>query len=81
MVNLSNSKTKHKAAEMYAEELKAGKLSRREFLARTTALGVTTAAAYTRWHSATCRRGWPHSARWHVEILDGSQRVERSSDI
>ena len=47
MVNLSNSKTKHKAAEMYAEELKAGKLSRREFLARTTALGVTTAAAYT----------------------------------
>ena len=47
MVNLSNSKTKHKAAEMYAKELKAGKLSRREFLARTTALGVTTAAAYT----------------------------------
>ena len=48
MVNIfSNSKTKHKAAEMYAEELKAGKLSRREFLARTTALGVTTAAAYT----------------------------------
>ena len=47
MVNFSNSKTKHKAAEMYAEELKAGKLSRREFLARTTALGVTTAAAYT----------------------------------
>ena len=48
MVNIfSNSKTKHKAAEMYAKELKAGKLSRREFLARTTALGVTTAAAYT----------------------------------
>ena len=47
MVNLRNSKTKHKAAEMYAKELKAGKLSRREFLARTTALGVTTAAAYT----------------------------------
>ena len=48
MVNIfSNSKIKHKAAEMYAEELKAGKLSRREFLARTTALGVTTAAAYT----------------------------------
>ena len=46
MVNFSNSKTKHKAAEMYAKELKAGKLSRREFLARTTALGVTTAAAY-----------------------------------
>ncbi|MEL6682290.1 MAG: ABC transporter substrate-binding protein [Pseudomonadota bacterium] len=36
----------HPAALMYAEETKAGKLSRREFLARTTALGVTTSAAY-----------------------------------
>ncbi|MDX8349070.1 ABC transporter substrate-binding protein [Cognatiyoonia sp. IB215446] len=36
----------HPAALMYAEEAKAGKLSRREFLARTTALGVTTTAAY-----------------------------------
>jgi peptide/nickel transport system substrate-binding protein len=36
----------HPAAAMYAAECKAGKLSRREFLTRTTALGVTTAAAY-----------------------------------
>ena len=36
----------HPAALMYAEEEKAGKLSRREFLARTTALGVSAAAAY-----------------------------------
>ena len=36
----------HPAAAMYAEEEKAGKLSRREFLARATALGVTTTAAY-----------------------------------
>jgi peptide/nickel transport system substrate-binding protein len=36
----------HPAALMYAEEAKAGKLSRREFLARSTALGVTTTAAY-----------------------------------
>ncbi|WP_333714475.1 ABC transporter substrate-binding protein [Yoonia sp.] len=36
----------HPAALMYAEEEKAGKLSRREFLARTTALGVTAATAY-----------------------------------
>ena len=36
----------HATAKMYAEELKAGKLSRREFLARATALGVTTSAAY-----------------------------------
>jgi peptide/nickel transport system substrate-binding protein len=36
----------HPAAEMYAEEFKAGKLSRREFLVRSTALGVATPAAY-----------------------------------
>ena len=36
----------HPAAEIYTRDAKAGKLSRREFLARTTALGVTTAAAY-----------------------------------
>ena len=36
----------HPAALMYAEEEKAGKLSRREFLSRTTALGVTAATAY-----------------------------------
>ena len=36
----------HPAAEMYAEEFKAGKLSRREFLTRTTSLGLTAAAAY-----------------------------------
>ena len=36
----------HPAAKMYAEEFHAEKLSRREFLARSTALGVTTVAAY-----------------------------------
>ena len=36
----------HPAAQMHAEELRAGKLSRREFLSRATALGVSTAAAY-----------------------------------
>ncbi len=38
--------TLHPAARMYAAELAAGKLSRREFLSRTTALGVSAAAAY-----------------------------------
>lgn len=37
----------HPVAAMYADEFKAGKLSRREFLARTTSLGLTAAAAYT----------------------------------
>lgn len=36
----------HPAAEMYAKECREGKLSRREFLARSTALGVSAAAAY-----------------------------------
>ena len=36
----------HSAAQMYASEYAEGKLSRREFLTRTTALGVSAAAAY-----------------------------------
>ncbi len=36
----------HPAALQYAKDEKAGKLSRREFLSRTTALGLTSAAAY-----------------------------------
>jgi peptide/nickel transport system substrate-binding protein len=36
----------HPAAPLYACEVAQGKLDRREFLSRTTALGVTSAAAY-----------------------------------
>ncbi|OYX19102.1 MAG: diguanylate cyclase, partial [Rhodobacterales bacterium 32-66-9] len=36
----------HPAAGMYAREFAEGKLGRREFLTRTTALGVSAAAAY-----------------------------------
>jgi peptide/nickel transport system substrate-binding protein len=36
----------HPAAQMYAAEVAEGKLSRREFLTRATALGVTVPAAY-----------------------------------
>jgi peptide/nickel transport system substrate-binding protein len=36
----------HPAALMHAQELRDGKLSRREFLARTTSLGVSAAVAY-----------------------------------
>ena len=38
--------TVHPAALMYASEVRTGQLSRREFLTRTTALGVSAAAAY-----------------------------------
>lgn len=36
----------HPAALMYADEVRAGKLSRREFLTRATALGLTAPLAY-----------------------------------
>ncbi|MEL6959701.1 MAG: ABC transporter substrate-binding protein [Pseudomonadota bacterium] len=36
----------HPAVDVYVKDAKAGKLSRREFMVRTTALGVTSAAAY-----------------------------------
>ncbi|MFZ8945025.1 MAG: twin-arginine translocation signal domain-containing protein, partial [Paracoccaceae bacterium] len=45
-LNTEHAGNMHPVAKMYAEELKAGKLSRREFLARTTALGLTASAAY-----------------------------------
>ena len=41
-----NLESVHPVARMYADECKSGKLSRREFLARSTALGVSSAAAY-----------------------------------
>ncbi len=42
-----NRPTLHPAAVMYASEVRAGQtVSRREFLTRTTALGVSAAAAY-----------------------------------
>lgn len=36
----------HPAVQMYAEEMRSGRLSRREFLTRTTAFGVSAVAAY-----------------------------------
>jgi peptide/nickel transport system substrate-binding protein len=42
----SRTEAVHPAAEMYAREVRDGLLDRREFLARTTALGVTATAAY-----------------------------------
>ena len=36
----------HPVAKMYAQELKEGKLNRREFISRATALGLTASTAY-----------------------------------
>lgn len=42
----TTAETLHPAARLYAEEVRVGTLSRREFLTRTSALGVSAAAAY-----------------------------------
>ncbi|WP_300518609.1 ABC transporter substrate-binding protein [Aliiroseovarius sp.] len=41
-----NGKPMHPAAQMYAQECRDGKMDRREFLTRATALGLTASAAY-----------------------------------
>ncbi len=46
MTRINEDRALHPAAHMLAEEVRAGKLSRREFLVRSTALGVSAAAAY-----------------------------------
>ncbi|MCT4610675.1 MAG: ABC transporter substrate-binding protein [Pelagimonas sp.] len=46
MTSISDQHKVHAAAKMYAKEFKAGHIDRREFLARSTALGLTASAAY-----------------------------------
>lgn len=46
MISTETKTRSHPAAEMYAREHKAGHLSRREFLTRSTALGLSAGAAY-----------------------------------
>ncbi len=46
MTRTTESGALHPAAAMYANEYRAGQLSRREFLTRTTAMGVSAAVAY-----------------------------------
>jgi peptide/nickel transport system substrate-binding protein len=55
---------RHPAAEMYAEEYRQGKLSRREFLTRSTALGVSAAGAYA-------MIGLPQPAAAQTEMRQG----------
>lgn len=44
--SLPQTKMLHPAAHLYSEEVRAGTMSRREFLTRASALGVSSAAAY-----------------------------------
>ncbi|WP_372837111.1 ABC transporter substrate-binding protein [Puniceibacterium confluentis] len=60
----------HPAAQMYAAELKAGQMDRREFLTRTTALGLSATSAY-----ALGGLGSPVQAAAHVRD-GGTMRIE-----
>ena len=46
MTQKMKNKSVHPVAEMYAREHKNGYIDRREFIYRSTALGVTAAGAY-----------------------------------
>ncbi|MCZ7676211.1 MAG: ABC transporter substrate-binding protein [Roseovarius sp.] len=46
MTSCNQQRAIHPAARMYSEEYRAGKLDRREFLTRATALGVSATGAY-----------------------------------
>ncbi len=61
---------KHPAAMMHADEYREGKISRREFITRATALGVTTAAAYSMIGAATPARAGGHAQ------MGGTMRVQ-----
>ncbi len=72
MTQTINGKPVHKTAWTYVKDFKAGKLGRREFLARTTALGVTAAAAYT-------MGGLSQPARAQADIKQGGTlRIQQS---
>ena len=67
---MTNPKPIHAAAYAYADEVRAGTLSRREFLSRATSLGVTSAAAYGLLGAAK-----PAKAAGHVQS-GGTLRIE-----
>ncbi|NNE79124.1 MAG: ABC transporter substrate-binding protein [Silicimonas sp.] len=61
----------HPAALMHAEEYREGKISRREFLTRATALGVATTAAYGMIGAAA-----PARAKAHAQ-MGGTMRIQQ----
>ncbi|MFZ7090698.1 ABC transporter substrate-binding protein [Primorskyibacter sp. 2E233] len=71
MTQCNNGARVHPAAKMYAEEFKTGQLDRREFLTRTTALGLSAAAAY-----ALGGLGSPAEAAAHAQT-GGTIRIQQ----
>ncbi|SMX22629.1 ABC transporter substrate-binding protein [Boseongicola aestuarii] len=60
----------HPAAEMYAREVAEGKLNRREFITRATALGVATTTAYGMIGAAAPARAGGHAQ------MGGTMRIQ-----
>ncbi|WP_254919189.1 ABC transporter substrate-binding protein [Oceanicola sp. 22II-s10i] len=72
MTQMTTKDRVHPAAEMYAKEFRAGQLSRREFLARVSALGVATPVVY-----ALGGLDQPVEAASHMEPqMGGTLRVQ-----
>lgn len=71
MTQCNNGARVHPAAKMYAEEFKTGQLDRREFLTRTTALGLSAATAY-----ALGGLGSPAEAAAHAQT-GGTIRIQQ----
>ena len=71
----------HWAAEMHAQEYRDGNLSRREFMARVTALGVAAPVAYGMigLQSPAARSG--AAARRYHPLSDGSPRPQRPTHL
>ncbi|WP_246022199.1 ABC transporter substrate-binding protein [Pararhodobacter zhoushanensis] len=61
----------HPAAKMYARECQDGKLSRREFLTRTTALGVASVTAYGLLGLAA-----PEAVAQETPVMGGTLRMQ-----
>ena len=80
-----NGKPMHPAVSMYADEHKAGQLNRREFLARATALGATSAAAYAMIGATTpvqaagaAKQGGTLRVQMHVRALKDTRTYDWS---
>ena len=61
----------HPAATMHADEYREGKISRREFLTRATALGVTATAAYGMIGATAPAKAGSHAA------MGGTMRIQQ----
>lgn len=82
MTHTTQTQQVHPAAKLYAKEFKEGHMDRREFLARTTMLGVSATAAYAlggAWQPGQGRSPRPEGR--NIADADGSPAAQGSADI